>query len=29
VKSKPTKTPLYKLKKRLFEKEYGIEIKEV
>lgn len=29
VKSQPTMTPLYRLKKKLVEREYGIEIKEV
>lgn len=29
VKSEPTKTPVYKLKKRLMAEKYGIEIKEV
>ena len=29
VKSQATKTQVYKLKKKLFEQKYGIEIKEV
>lgn len=29
VKSKPTRTPLYRLKKKMFESEYGIQIREV
>jgi len=29
VKSQPTKTPVYRLKKRLMKEVYGIDIKEV
>jgi hypothetical protein len=29
VKSEPTKTPVYRLKKRMFETQYGLEITEV
>jgi hypothetical protein len=29
VKSKPTKTPVYRLKKRMFETQYGLDITEV